>query len=375
MRIGKRKIKIIAIILLISSCMTGCYNYKEISTVTFATSLIFDVDNLGNIIIYMDCVRPYRNTNESSDNGKRIIYKGNGKTALEAIRDINLASSYKLNLTQNRAIIFTEAAAKTGIDKFLNFVNNDQEAQAKPYIFIFFGDVASLLDVTSNDEEYLGLFLDDLVHKNKTSARGITTNINDYLSTIEIGRNSALIGGLRLRKDVVDQRVELSGAVVMQDNKMAEVIDFQDSMSYNFLTDKIKTGTLEISNPQMDEGFITLEILNSKTKTDIEYDGTRVLLTKKVKVKTVLAEAQGRFISSDAAIKKLEVQEEEAVSQYLKMFLDKFTQKDLDILEIERLLEIKYPNEVIENVQSKIKFDVDVDISIMGSNKVNNSIF
>lgn len=355
--------------------MTGCYNYKEISTVTFATSLIFDVDNLGNIIIYMDCVRPYRNTNESSDNGKRIIYKGNGKTALEAIRDINLASSYKLNLTQNRAVIFTEAAAKTGIDKFLNFVNNDQEAQSKPYIFIFFGDVASLLDVTSNDEEYLGLFLDDLVHKNKTSARGITTNISDYLSTIEIGRNSALIGGLRLRKDVVDQRVELSGAVVMQDNKMAEVIDFQDSMSYNFLTDNIKTGTLEISNPQMDEGFITLEILNSRTKTDIEYDGTRVLLTKKVKVKTVLAEAQGRFISSDAAIKKLEVQEEEAVSQYLKMFLDKFTQKDLDILEIERLLEIKYPNEVIENVQSKIKFDVDVDIRIIGSSKVNNSIF
>ncbi|MGL4571679.1 MAG: Ger(x)C family spore germination protein [Clostridium sp.] len=375
MRIGKRKIRIIAIILLMSSCMTGCYNYKEISTVTFATSLIFDVDNLGNIIIYMDCVRPYRNTNESSDNGKRIIYKGNGKTALEAIRDINLASSYKLNLTQNRAIIFTEAAAKAGIDKFLNFVNNDQEAQAKPYIFIFFGDVASLLDVTSNDEEYLGLFLDDLVHKNRTSARGITTNINDYLSTIEIGRNSALIGGLRLRKDVVDQRVELSGAVLMQDNKMAEVIDVQDSMSYNFLTNNIKTGTLELSNPQVEEGFITLEVLNSKTRTDIEYDGTRVLLTKKIKTKTILAEAQGRFISSEAAIKKLEIQSEESVSQYLKMFLDKFTQKDLDILEIERLLEIKYPNEVIENVQSKIKFDVDVDINIIGSNKVESSIF
>ena len=57
------------------------------------------------------------------------------------------------------------------------------------------------------------------------------------------------------------------------------------------------------------------------------------------------------------------------------MFLDKFTQKDIDLLEIERLLEIKYPHEVIEDVQSKIMFDVDVDIDILGSNKVESSIF
>lgn len=371
----KKMISLSIIFIILTTTMSGCYNYKEVNNVTFTTSMIYDLDDFGNVIVYMDCVRPYRNTNESSDNGKRVLYKGTGKTTLEAIRDINLASSYKINLTQNRAIIFTEAAAKIGIDKFLNFINNDQESQVKPYVFVYFGDVTSLLNITANDEEYLGLFLDDLVHKNRASAREVTTNINDYLSIIELGRNSGLIGGLRLRKDVVDQRVELSGAVVMQDNKLVEVLDVQDTMSYNFLTDNIKTGTLEIKNPQMEEGFITLEILDSKTKTDIEYDGTRILLTKKIKTKAVIAEAQGRFITSEAAIKKLEVQEKEGAEHYLKMFLDKFTKKDIDLLEIERLLEIKYPHEVIEDVQSKIMFDVDFDIDILGSNKVESSIF
>lgn len=371
----KKMISLFIIFIIVTTTMSGCYNYKEVNNVTFTTSMIYDLDDFGNVIVYMDCVRPYRNTNESSDNGKRILYKGTGKTTLEAIRDINLASSYKINLTQNRAIIFTEAAAKIGIDKFLNFINNDQESQVKPYVFVFFGDVKSLLNITANDEEYLGLFLDDLVHKNRASAREVTTNINDYLSIIELGRNSGLIGGLRLRKDVVDQRVELSGAVVMQDNKLVEVLDVQDTMSYNFLTDNIKTGTLEISNPQMEEGFITLEILDSKTKTDIEYDGNRILLTKRIKTKAVIGEAQGRFITSEAAIKKLEAKEKEGAEHYLKMFLDKFTQKDIDLLEIERLLEIKYPHEVIEDVQSKIMFDVDVDIDILGSNKVESSIF
>lgn len=372
---GKRIFSLILIILIVPTTLSGCFNYNEINQLTFATSAIFDIDNSGNVIVYLDSMRPYRNTTESSDNGKRVIYKGSGKTALEAIRNINMASSYKINFTQNRALIFTEAAAKKGIDKYLSLINNDQEFQVKPYAFVFFGDVDNLINVSENDEEYIGLFLNDLVQKNRNNPRSIISNINDYLVNTEIGNNYALMSALEIRKDVTDQRVELSGGVLMRNNKMVEKIDVTDGMSYNFLMDEIKTGTLEVSNPQMNEGFVTLEILSSKTKTNVEYKNDKVILNKKIKAKVALAEEQGRFIVSNKAIETLKVKAEQNIKDYLHEFFYSFTNKDIDILQVERALEIKYPHKVIEDVLSKIDLNIEVELNIEGGNRVESSLF
>ena len=372
---GKKIFKLFLVFILIASTLSGCFNYNEINTVTFTTSTIFDIDDLGRVVIYLDCVKPYRNTNESSDNGKRIIYKGVGKTALEAIRDINVAASYKINFSQNRAIIFTEAAARQGINKYLNLINNDQEFKVKPYMFVYFGDIENLINISAKDEENTGIFLSELVQKNKANARLTITNINDYLVKSEIGNNYALISGLELRKDIIDERIEVSGAALMRNNFMVERISIQDGLSYNFLTDNIKTGTLEVQNPQMNTGFITLEILSNKTKTDIEYDGNNVILTKKIKLKTTIAEAQGRFISSKAAIEMLKKEAEDNIKSYLTTFFYKFSSKNIDILQVERLLEIKYPNLVIKNPISKTNLKIEIDLELDGSEKVKNSFF
>ncbi|WP_242829553.1 Ger(x)C family spore germination protein [Clostridium sp. Ade.TY] len=371
----KRSFKLLIMILLIPIILVGCFNYREINTVTFTTCAIFDIADNGEILLYLDCVKPYRNASESSDKGQRIIYKGTGKTALEAIRDINSASSYKVNFTQNRAIIFTEKAARKGIDKYLSLINTDQEFQVKPYVFVFFGNVEELIKISSSDEEYLGLFLNELVQKNKANPRSIVTNISDYLIESKVGNNYAVIGGLDIRKDVIDERVELSGGALMRRTEMVERIDRTEGMSYNFLMNRIKTGTLEAKNPQMKEGFLTLEILNSKTKTNIEYTGGEVILTKKIKINTVIAESQGRFIATKESIMEIKKNQEENIKEYLQQFFYRFSNKQIDVLQVERLLEMKYPKLQVEDILSKINLNIDVDIEITESNRVKDNYF
>ena len=87
------------------------------------------------------------------------MFEGRGKTALEALRDVNVVSSNDLNFSQVRAYIFTEEAARKSVKKYLDLINNDQQLSFKPYMFVFKGDVKSLLDLTNDDEEYLGLYL------------------------------------------------------------------------------------------------------------------------------------------------------------------------------------------------------------------------
>lgn len=370
---GKRIVSVLLILLITATTLVGCFNYNEINELTFVTSAIFDIDDSGNVVLYLDCMKPYRNTNESSDNGKRIVYKGIGKTALEAIRNVNRASSYKINFTQNRALIFTEAAAKKGIDKFLSLIDNDQHFQVRPYAFVFFGNVDHLINVVQNDEEYIGLFLNDLVLKNKKNPRIIVSNINDYMVKTEMGNSYAVMSALEIRNDVSNQKVSLAGGVIMKDSKMVDRIDASDTMSYNFLMDEIKTGTLEVANPQMGEGYVTLEILNSKTKTDIEYKNNKVLLNKKIKARVTVAEAQGRFIASEQAIRELNAKAEENIKDYLQEFFYNFADKNIDILQAERLLQVKYPEKVVEDILSKVDLNIDVEIIMEGGGRVESS--
>ncbi|WP_029699161.1 Ger(x)C family spore germination protein [Clostridium sp. Ade.TY] len=377
MKINNKKILFITLIIVIISLnLSSCFNYSEVNQVTFATGVIFDLDENNNVVIYTDCIKPHRNANQSSDSGKRILYKGVGETALEAIRDISIASSYKINFTQNRAIIFTEYAAKQGLNRFIDLINNDQEFQMKPYMFVYNGDIKELLESAVNEEEYLGLFLDELVQKNKANSKVILLNTNDYLVKSQMCSGYTVMGILALREDVVDKRVELSGGAVIKNYKMVDQLNMNDGMSYNFLMNKMKTGTLEVPNPQDKKKLSTLEILGSKTDTSIDYNKKSgiIRVTKNVNVKTTIAESQGKLIISNNAVNLIKKEAENNLKDDLLEFANRYLSKGEDILQVTRALERKYIKVREEDLLSNIDVVINVNIDIKGVGQVKNSL-
>ena len=333
----KRIVKVITstiIIMLIPLIFSGCFNYNDINKVTFSTSIIFDVDDLNQCVIYLDCVKPYRSANDSSDKGRRIIYKGTGKTALEALNSINSVSSYKLNYSQTRAYIFTEKAARNGIKKFLDLINNNSEFQMKPSAFVYYGDIDDLLETVSTDEEYLGLFLNDLVGKDKYNEKAVKSNINYYLSNILMGSNTALLTSIDLKEDALDKKVEISGASIFKDNKLVEQIDDKDSLMYNLLMGTTKAGTLDIANPQSKENFVTLEILDGGISDVLKYDNKKFKLIKNINLEVSISEIQGKLTVDSSALDYIKVNEEAYINGYTQYIFEKYKKKDLDIFDI-----------------------------------------
>ena len=369
----KRLSKILAIFF-IPLFLVGCFNYRDINKVSFATSIIFDTDDFGRAIVYVDCVKPYRSTNESSDKGKRIIYKGIGKTALEALRDVNLASSYELNYSQNRAYIFTEKAARNGIKRYVDLINNNQEFQIKPYMFIYFGEVDELLKITSSDEEYLGLYLEELVHKNKRNPRAMRANINDYLSNSITASDTYIVGAIEIREDALDKKIEIGGGAIIKDNKLVEKIDSKDAMSYNLFMNNIRRGTLEMSNPQSQQGFITLDILDNSTESKLKYDGENITLVKNLEMKVSVAEIQGRLIVDNELLKYIKDVKEEEIESYLRDIFNKYKEKQIDVFEIERLLDIYYPKAAVYNPIANTNLEVNVNLIVEGTGLVKDSL-
>lgn len=371
----KKVITSLLSLLIISTLLSSCYNYKDINKVTFVTSMIFDENEVGNVDIYLDCVKPYRSSNESSDKGRRVLYKGTGKTVLEAMKEINMYSSSKLDFTQCKGYVFTEKAAKNGIRKYIDVINKNQEFMIRPYMFVLFGSPEELLNDVTVDEEYLGVFINELVQHMNKSPRVIAIDANDYLESRTNYGNLMVLGALSIRNDMKEKRLELSGGALLKNETLVRRITAEEGMSYNMLIGDLKKGSLEVMNPQDPNTFVTLDISDAKTKTSLSFDGENITLRKDIKVKCKIGESQSRLIVDEKLLKLLEAEEEVTIKQYLEMLFDSFKDSGIDIVNSGNLFYRKYPDEVLLKEPISItNLDVNVDVEIDGTTITGNTL-
>lgn len=363
------------LVIAISMGLVSCYDYKDINRITFATTMIFDETPVGDLEIYIDTMKPYRSSNESSDKGKRIIYKGTGKTVAEAIKDLNMQASSNINFTQCKAYIFTENVAKSGIRKYMDVINKNQELMIKSYMFVLFGNPEELLTQVEGDEEYLGVYIDELVRKVQDNPRVIATNANNYLDARTNYNNLLVLGALQVKNTGNKKTLELSGGAIFKDEVMVRKIGSSESMSFNFLTNNINSGTLEAINPQDVSGFVTLEITDSKTKTSLEYDGQRIKLFKNIKIKCYIAESQSRLMINEDVLSFIEQQEEGLIKQYCQLIFGFYKDSNLDIANVTRMFNQKFPNEsLVASPLAITDLEVTVDVKIEGSSITGNTL-
>lgn len=368
------KIFKILIIFLIPLTLTGCFNYRDINKVTFATSMIFDTDDLGQVIVYLDCIKPYRSNNESSDKGRRLIFKGVGKTTEDALGKIDNFSSAKLNYSQVKAYIFTEKAAKEGIKKYLDLINNYGEMQIKPSAFIYYGDVEELLKATSGDEEFLGMYLNDIMNKKPFNSLSLQANINYYLSNRLMGDNTLLLPAVNLKKDVLDKKVQINGSGILKDNVLVDRLEQEDTLLYELMMGSVYEGTFEIGNPNTDTGFISLDVLSSSEDSMLRFDNNRFTLVKNIEVDLEISDIQGEAIVDSEFINYIKVNEEAYINSYITQLFNKYKEKGIDIFNVYRMKEIHYGKEEINDPLSICDLEINTKVNINGTGLSQNAL-
>lgn len=366
------KKKLIVLATSIVFTFTGCFNYRDINRVLFDTAVLIDIDENDEIIIYTESFKSFKGTAQGVEQGVRLINKARGKTLFEAVRNMNLSSGYKHNYTQNKALMFSERAAQKGLGKVLDFIDRDQEFLVRPFVFVYLGDVERLFKLQIKDEEYLGVYIYSLINNIGSASRAIIVNKNEFLNRRLQKSKTELLTVLRIKKEAMMERIELDGAAVLEADKMVEYLPKEKGQGYNFLSDEVETGTLEVTNPSNPAGYVTLEILKSKTKTNIEYDGEKIKLKKTIKVKTSIGEAQYKFLMTKENIAKLEKNTEDNIKKYTMQLFKEYQIKELDIFEIADELYRHYPKVKIEKPITVTDLEVNADVTIEGSsNKLN----
>ncbi|MBU5591414.1 Ger(x)C family spore germination protein [Clostridium sp. MSJ-4] len=372
--IVKNIVKVLIFILL-SSSLCGCFNYRDVNRVAFVTAILFDVDKDKNIIIYLEAFKPFRSASSASEKGQRLLFKGIGKTIFEASRNINLKSSFIINYTQNRALIFTKNAAEFGIDKYIDLLERDQEFLVRPYLYIYTGEPEELMNLKIEAEEYIGIFLNDLIQNVGVSSRAVNITLAEYLLKRTLPSKTTVLTTIDIDHEGLSKVIQINGGAIIKDDKLVEIMSRDQGQAYNFLNNTVKRGTLEITNPDEPDNYITLEILKSKTKSKIEFEGERIKLKKDIKIKVSIGEVQGELKVDSEKLSKIKENSEYNIAKYSKMVFEGFKNKNIDIFEVKQELSRKYPKiEIPDNYMYLTDIDINVEVFVEGSNSILNSL-
>ena len=366
-----KKVLVIICILLNCFSMSACFSYRDINKVLFITALLIDIDNGGNPVLYAEAFKGVRGGTQTGTD-ERILFRAKGKTMFEAARNMNATSSYKLNYTQNKAIIFTQRAAEFGIENYIDFLDRDQELLIRPYISVYTGDPEKLMKLKLTQEKYIGTFLVQLIENIGSSSRAVKLSLNQFYNQRNMGDRTNVVTIIDITKDSLDPTLEVNGGAVIKDDKMVSILSRNEGQGFNFLMNSILGGTLEITNPCDINKFITLEILKNKTKTEISYYDDTIHLKKKIKVNVDFGEAQKSIVLSKENIKKIQEKSENNIVEACKNVFTKYKDMGIDIFDITEKFCGKYPKIKIEDIIDKTELEVKVEVEIMNMGDVEN---
>lgn len=367
-----RRIFAIIMIPIISITFIGCFNYRDINRVVFVTALVVDIDKDGSVILYTENFRPFRGSGQSSERGQRILFKGVGKTLFEAIRDTNLSSSYKINYTQNRAIIITERAAEYGINKFIDFIDRDQELLIRSNMYVFQGEPEKLMKLQLKEEEYIGTYLSTLIDNVGASSRAVRITLNEFLTRRRLGSKTEVITLLKINENSLEDKLKIDGGAIIDNDEIVAILPKEENQGYSFLTNRVKRGTLEVTNPSNEDQYVTLEILNSRTKTKLSLEDGKIKLKKYINIKTSIGEVQEGIDLTNETLRKIEATAEKNIKKYSTKLFEEYKNKGIDIFQVEEVLYENFPHVKYNSPIRETELEVIPKVTVEGSSNRTN---
>ncbi|MDD7794819.1 Ger(x)C family spore germination protein [Clostridium sp. 'White wine YQ'] len=368
--------KIILIMLMVISLnLNGCYNYRDMNKLLFSSLQIYDIDEKEEEYkVYNECFKALRGEGEKAGLERKVILKGRGRSINDALNDLYISAGYQIAYDVNKILIYTESAARYGLDNFTDFPDRDPKPTLRQFMFIYEGDPENFVNISLDDEKYLGEFLENMMLYQNKASNIIDLRLNNYLNNKLIGSRTNVIPIVERTEKSIKTRIGVNGAAVLVDGKMLDKINNEQVEAYNLLNNKLKSGGLFVGNPEHKEKIVSLNILSSKPKRKVYLEDGRIKANIVIDTRLSVNEAQISLRLSDDNIRKeIKDSAEEKIAKKCNELFNKFKMNGIDILNIERELNMKYPNHNIENPISKTDLEVQVNVRIDGSGDIKDT--
>lgn len=327
-----------ALTLVASFLLTGCWNRQEINEIGFAVGLGVDkAEKLYQVTTQMALPAKLAEGGGGGEEPPVWVVSGQGKTVFEAIRDITTRSPRKPFWGHLNVIVVGEEAAQEGLLPFIDLFSRGHEFRRLNQIVVAKGKAREVLEAQPKLENIAAVFLNRLVENRggQSVAPGVTVNEllialstsgrDPFLPKIEAREKEVHIkeppikaeeqkaGGDEGKKpeekkeEKPKEILELRGGAAFRGDKLAGWLDEVETRGFLWATGRVGSGILAVESPWQKDKLVSLEIKKAQGEIIPQIRAGKPAILIKVKANLNLAEQQdSRFLEDPQSLKRLQ---------------------------------------------------------------------
>ena len=380
--------KILIIIIPLLFLLTGCYDYKELNSISILSATeINKIDD--EFIVSAQAVNPQAPDKTSNAQAPFIIYTGRGKTIQEAYRSIANESSKFLYLNHIQILIINEKIAKESLDEIIDYYMRSSAIRTEFYVLI--GRDDNILDIITPINDISSASIKESI-ENNLKYLGTTSDITfNELVSIMLDENSEIVlPSIKLINDSkegenienteetkVNTKYELSNLAIFKDDKLIGYLDEEQSKTYNILQNKINNTILTYECDK--DKYMSVEIIDSQSSMDISDKKANI----EVKLSGNLNEYNcSKSLENKKTIEKIEKEFEQKLTESITKNINEVrTEYNSDIFGfLDNIYKKDYKtyktikNNWYNSNYQRLELSVNVDLTVIAKGKVMEAI-
>jgi len=349
-----RKIVTTLSCILILMLLPGCWNIRELNTLSIVQAVGIDRSDDGQITVSLQILKPsaMKSTTTEKASGSQVVWvvTSKGKTVFDAIRNASLQTDRKAFFSFNMVYVLSEEVAREGIADELDFLSRDAELRKLPYVFITKRKAEDIIRSDHEQEKIPAQAIQKLAKLSTAASVIPQVKLIDLLKNLASKTNDSIIPGIELVQD--DQGttpknvVKLEGTAVLKRDKMIGWFDTKETRGVLWIQGKVKSGIIVVPTPGDETKNSSIEIVKATSRILPERVDGNLELTVNVQVVGNLGEQMGYAdLVKPEPFKVLKEEMTSAIKEEINSAVVKSQNWDVDILNFGTAVHRKFPKE------------------------------
>ncbi|EON70296.1 Ger(x)C family spore germination protein [Lysinibacillus sphaericus] len=281
-----KKFLILFLLISLSFLLSSCWGKRELNELAIVVAVGVDkIDDGYEVSVQIVNPSEVSSTKPSSGQSPVITYSAKGASVFEAVRKMTTITPRKAYFAHLQVLVIGETLATEGINQTLDLLSRDQEIRNNFDVIV--SHQASAKDVlnvlTAIEKIPANKIISSLSGSEKAWGSTLSVTVDDLTNALNRIGKSTVLPAIEIQGDKqlgIDKTnveriktpviLKYVGLVVLKQDKIIGLLTEEESRSFNFLNNKIKSTVEIISCPK--EGKLTTEITKSTAKMTGKFD-------------------------------------------------------------------------------------------------------
>ena len=264
----------------ISLFLTGCWDQRELSTITIVTGMAIDKGKNEKFKLTIESINETELYDQTATgNSPSVLFSLEGETIAELAYKMNIGFSKNVIYSHMRTLVVSKAIAESGMMEFLDTFERSRELRDDfDVILAKEGEAAEVLQVVYTFQKSSSLKIMSQL-ESATKGWGSTPNVKvkDLISALTSPGRQPVMTAVRIqgnpkkgesvdnmKKTHPDAIVVIDSMALFKGDKLVGFLSVEDTRNYLWTQNQIENTSISI--PCGENRFAALRITDSKTK-------------------------------------------------------------------------------------------------------------